>query len=146
MRYSLRISIAAMAVVLSATVRAQQIGGNAPAGQAPGYTLTVKSQLVIETVVVKDKKGGFVGGLKAKDFTVTEDGVEQKIRFCEHEQLPTSASPLPSMTADEENITIYNRLTRTAIAPEGPAQADGQSKYQGRRLHGAVLRHDGDGP
>jgi len=134
MRYSLRISIAAMAVVLSATVRAQQIGGNAPAGQAPGYTLTVKSQLVIETVVVKDKKGGFVDGLKAKDFTVTEDGVEQKIRFCEHEQLPTSANPLPSMTSDEENITIYNRLTRTAIAPEGPAQADGQSKYQGRRL------------
>jgi VWFA-related protein len=134
MRYSLRVSIAAMAVALSTTLRAQQIGGNAPAGQTPGYTLTVKSQLVIETVVVKDKKGGFVGGLTAKDFTVTEDGVEQKIRFCEHEQLPTSASPLPSMTSDEENITIYNRLTRTAIAPEGPAQADGQSKYQGRRL------------
>jgi VWFA-related protein len=134
MRYSLRVSIAAMAVALSTTLRAQQIGGNAPAGQTPGYTLTVKSQLVIETVVVKDKKGGFVGGLTAKDFTVTEDGVEQKIRFCEHEQLPTSASPLPSMTSDEENITIYNRLTHTAIAPEGPAQADGQSKYQGRRL------------
>ncbi len=32
-------------------------------------TLTVNSQLVVETVVVKDKQGKFVSGLTAKDFT-----------------------------------------------------------------------------
>jgi hypothetical protein len=106
---------------------AQTIGGNTAPGQAGAYTLTVKSQLVVETVVAKDKQGKFIGGLSAKDFTVTEDGVTQTIRFCEHEQLPTEADALPPLTSDEQNITIYNRLTRTAIAPEGPAQPSGSA-------------------
>jgi VWFA-related protein len=114
--------------------RSQQIGTNAAPGQGQTYTLTVKSQLVIETVVVKDKQGNSIGGLSAKDFTVTEDGVPQKIRFCDHEQLPLTANPLPPMPSDEEDITIYKRLTRTAIAPEGAAQANGHTPYQGHRL------------
>ena len=122
------------AVISGATACAQTIGGNTAPGDTPSYTLTVKSQLVIETVVVKDKKGNFVDGLNANDFTVTEDGAPQKIRFCEHEHLPLTADPLPAMTSDEDGITIYKRLTRTAIAPEAPAKADGKSQYQGRRL------------
>jgi VWFA-related protein len=118
----------------SAPLLGQQIGTNAPQDQSPTYTLTVKSQLVVETVVVKDKKGNFIPGLSAKDFTVTEDGVEQKIRFCEHENLPATAAPLPVMPAEEEDIKIYKRLTRTSIAAEGGAQADGNTRYQGRRL------------
>ncbi len=45
------------------------------------FTLTAKSQLVVETVVVKDKQGKFIPGLTAKDFTVTEDGAPQTITF-----------------------------------------------------------------
>jgi VWFA-related protein len=116
-----------------ASAGAQTIGGNTTPGATPSYTLTVKSQLVVETVVVKDKKGNFVDGLTTNDFTVTEDGTPQKIRFCEHEHLPLTADPLPSLT-DDSGITIYKRLTRTAIAAEGPTKADGTSQYQGRRL------------
>jgi VWFA-related protein len=126
------VTLAAFAALGAA--RAQTIGGNAAPGANPGYTLTVKSQLVVETVVVKDKQGKFIGGLSGKDFSVTEDGVPQTIRFCEHETLPTEADALPPLTADEQNITIYNRLTRTAIAPEGPAQPNGSGRYQGHRL------------
>ncbi len=114
--------------------RAQQIGSNAPSGDAATMTLTLKSQLVVETVVVKDKKGDFIQGLTAKDFAVTEDGVPQKIRFCEHEELPETAAPLPVLPTDEEDITIYKRLSRTSIAPEGAAQANGSTRYQSRRL------------
>jgi VWFA-related protein len=121
-------------IALSSAASAQTIGGNAASGENPGYTLTVKSQLVVETVVVKDKQGKFIGGLSAKDFAVTEDGVAQTIRFCEHETLPTAAQALPELPASEENITIYNRLTRTAIAPEGAAQPNGSGRYQGHRL------------
>ncbi len=121
-------------VAAPGTGLAQTIGGNAAPGQAGAYTLTVKSQLVVETVVAKDKQGKFIGGLSAKDFTVTEDGVAQTIRFCEHEQLPTEADGLPALSGEEQNITIYNRLTRTAIAPEGPAQPNGSGRYQGHRL------------
>ncbi len=55
------------------------------------FTLTVNSQLVIETVVVKDKKGNFIPGLTAKDFTVTEDGEPQTIRIFEHQALSTES-------------------------------------------------------
>ena len=43
-------------------------------GRDDTYKLTVSSNLVVETVVVTDKKGNFVTGLTAKDFNVTEDG------------------------------------------------------------------------
>jgi VWFA-related protein len=109
---------------------AQQIGTNAGQGPTDAYTLTVKSQLVIETVVAKDKQGNFIGGLTAKDFNVTEDGVPQTIRFCEHEKLPTTANPLPLTLSDEEEITIYKRLARTQLAPEEPERA----RYKDHRL------------
>jgi VWFA-related protein len=123
-----------VALTAALHVHAQTIGGNTNPDQAGTYTLSVKSQLVIETVTAKDKSGKFIGGLTAKDFTLTEDGVPQTIRFCEHEVLPDKAEPLPVQSADQEQITVYHRLARTAIAAEGPAKADGSSKYQGRRL------------
>ena len=112
----------------------QQIGSNKTDGQADRYTLTVKSQLVVETVVVKDKKGSFIPVLTAKDFTVTEDGAPQSIRFCEHESLPAAATLLPASRAEDEQITIYKRLTRTSIAPESNGDVAASSRYKDRRL------------
>lgn len=109
---------------------AQQIGTNATPGQNGAYTLTVKSQLVVEAVVVKDKTGKFIGGLTAKDFAVTEDGVPQTIRFCEHEELPLTVDPLPVTPMDQEEITIYKRLAHTQIAPEDT----GRTQYKNHRL------------
>lgn len=119
-------------------VAAQQIGSNKPEGRSETYSLSVKSQLVVETVVVKDKKGNFIAGLTAKDFTVTEDGAPQVIRFAEQQSLPTTGSVLPASRPEDEQITIYKRLTRTSIAPESAAAAaSGEaagSRYKDRRL------------
>ena len=41
----------------------------------------VKSNLVNIDVMVKDKKGKYVADLKAEDFTIFENGVQQKIEF-----------------------------------------------------------------
>ena len=41
----------------------------------------VKSNLVNIDVIIKDKKGKYVADLKAEDFTITENGVAQKIEF-----------------------------------------------------------------
>ena len=79
-----------LTILLLATLsaKAQQIGQNAAPGNTDVTTLSVRSQIVIETVVVKDKKGNTIDGLTAKDFTLTEDGVPQTIRFCEPQSLP----------------------------------------------------------
>jgi VWFA-related protein len=110
---------------------AQLTGQNKPVGsadQAP--TIKVTRRLIIETVGVKDKKGSPIGGLTEKDFTITEDGVPQKISYCEHQVLTEDATPLPVTPAGEENVKIYNRLARTQIAPE----AAGEIRYKDHRL------------
>src|SRR5262249_21791075 len=86
------------------------------------------SQLVVETVVVKDKQGKFIPGLGAKDFTLTEDGTAQNIRFCEQQDIAASQTPAPAQ--GPENIKIYKKLSRTQIAPE----AAENSRYKSRRL------------
>ena len=43
--------------VTASAVNAQVIGGNAQPGGNETYTMSVTTRLVVETVVVKDKKG-----------------------------------------------------------------------------------------
>jgi VWFA-related protein len=49
----------------------------APATQTP--TISSRSTLVLVPALVRDKSGGLVFGLKAGDFTLTDDGVPQKL-------------------------------------------------------------------
>jgi len=121
-----------LTILLFATLgaEAQQIGQNAPAGNSNTVTLSVRSQIVIETVVVKDKNGKSIDGLTAKDFTVTEDGVPQKVRFCEQQSLPSTLSEVPVTPSGPEDIKIYNRLARTQITPESPEDV----RYKDHRL------------
>ena len=117
-------------IALSAGACAQMVGSNSAPGKTDTFKLTLNSQLVVETVVVKDKQGKFVSGLTAKNFTVTEDGAPQTIKFCEHQQFSEAIEPLPPTPVDDENITIYKKLTRTQFAPETPES----NKYKDRRL------------
>ena len=122
-----------MALLLAYTTAsrsAQQIGQNKTSSDSPPYTVSVKSQLVVETVVVKDKQGKFIPGLTAKDFALTEDGVAQTIRFCEHQALTANASPVPAAAPGSEDIKIYKQLTRTQVKPETMEN----DRYKNRRL------------
>jgi VWFA-related protein len=116
---------------VTAPASAQLAGQNKPADASETPTIYVTRSLVVEAVVVKDKKGNPIDGLTAKDFTVTEDGVPQTISFCEHQSLPETAAPLavtPNTSA--EDIKIFNRLARTQITTETP----GQVRYKDKRL------------
>jgi len=121
-----RVTAFLLSCVLAAA--AQQVGQNAPLEGNATTTIKVSSQLVVEAVVVRDKKGDPVPGLTARDFTVTEDGVPQTIRFCEHQELPVG--PQPATPPQPENVKIYDRLARTRITPE----ASGNFRYKDRRL------------
>jgi VWFA-related protein len=126
----MRTPLACALCLASATACAQTIGSNTAPGQAQGFTLSIQSQLVVEAVTVKDKQGNFVHGLTAKDFALTEDGVPQNIRYCEHESLAQNTKSLPEEPPQGGNITIYNRLAREQIQPE-PLEKD---RYKDHRL------------
>jgi VWFA-related protein len=117
-------------LIAGASAGAQQIGQNKPADAQQNFTLSVKVQLVVEAVVVKDKDGKPIEGLTAKDFAVTEDGVPQTVRICEHQDLAELAKPLPVSKQRDENLKLYKQLTRTQIAPES---ADNE-RFKNRRL------------
>ena len=63
-------------------------------------------QLVVEMVSVTDKNGKTVEGLTAKDFTVTEDGKPQEIRFCEYQKLADDAPPPPRPAAPPQSCEM----------------------------------------
>ncbi len=119
-----------LAVVLSTAAGAQTIGQNGSADKDKAFTLSIRSQLVSETVTVRDKAGNPLSGLTADDFSLTEDGITQKIRFCEHQKFPVAATAMPTLTADQENITIYKSLGRSKIAQESSEEL----RYSGHRL------------
>jgi VWFA-related protein len=134
-------STMASAMAVCAWVLALGMGALPAAGQLtgqnkqPGSTETptitgMAARLVIETVTVKDKQGKSVTGLTDKDFTVTEDGVAQKISFCEYQSLPETTTVLPPTPADAGDIKIYNRLGHTQISGETP----GKLIYKDKRL------------
>lgn len=77
----------------------------------------VKSNLVNIDVIVKDKKGKYVSDLKAEDFTISENGVSQKIEFFDAplsrpDAVATSAEAPPrnyvSLVLDSQTTDITN--------------------------------------
>ena len=109
-----------LALCAACSLAAQQ---NEPA------TFRASTQLVVEAVVVKDKSGNAVDGLTAKDFTVTEDGVPQTIRFFEYQklnQVPTT----PAAKPEPSHATLLEKLPHSQISPEPPAT----TKYRDHRL------------
>jgi hypothetical protein len=114
---------------------AQQIGQNAPARGDTPATFSTSSQLVVETVNVKDKSGKPLEGLTAKDFTVTEDGAEQTIRLFEYQKVPEALDAEP---ADYNPVGSAEEASRSA----NHVGAAGRYPLSEPPVAGALLRHD----
>jgi VWFA-related protein len=86
-------------IAFAITSPAQQ---NTPARNAQGNSanenstvLRVKTRLVVVDVVARDSKGAPVTDLKQDDFTVLEDGKEQKVRIFNFRGPGQPATPMP---------------------------------------------------
>ena len=90
-------------------------------------TFQTTTQLVVQTVAVKGKDGAPVEGLTAKDFTVTEDGVPQAVRFVEFQKLAEASTPSAPLLGTPK---LLERYPKTRIAAEPP----GTTRYRDRRL------------
>jgi VWFA-related protein len=106
------------------TLAAQQ---NAPPAPEADVTFSSNTQLVVETVTVRDKSGKTLEGLTAKDFTVTEDGAPQMIKFFDFLRLPETPAPLPSQTVA---TSVLKKYPKSRITPETP----GNTRYKDHRL------------
>jgi VWFA-related protein len=111
---------------IAALTFAQQVGENKQNSDAPTFTVT--RQLKIEQVRVSDKNGNPVKDLTIKDFTVTEDGVPQEIKFFEYQNVEETiaAEPLPPLGPPK----YFEKLPHTQISGETP----GKTQYKDHRL------------
>jgi len=91
------LSFAAATLLLLNTVpRARS--QNAPQAPPPQYRVRVTSDLVLVNVVVRDKKGSLVRGLKKEDFTVFEDNKRQDLSTFDFENVDELVAPDPGQT------------------------------------------------
>ena len=123
-----RITATLLAGMLAAS--AQQTPPPAAAPQEIAKFST-NSQLVVEIVTVHDKNGKSIDGLTAQDFTVTENGVPQTIKFCEFQKLELAQDALPArLPVPKPAAPMAPSVTSNQIAGEAP----GDIKYRDRRL------------
>jgi VWFA-related protein len=69
----------ALTLVLNFWATMPALSAQQSSEEVPGITIRTSTRLVVVDVVVRDKKGQPVTGLKAEDFTVEENGKKQKI-------------------------------------------------------------------
>jgi VWFA-related protein len=107
-----RKTLAALAFVL--------LAGTLPAQQSPQtpYTLKARSELVLVNVTARDKKGSLVRDLTAADFTVLEDGKQQKVLSFDIENTDT----VPEIATGPEQTTILSVPKPRAAAPPAAPQ------------------------
>src|SRR5438270_4175666 len=110
------VQIAGLLVLAGAFVGAQQ---PSPPPNDPGPLFRVTTRMVLVDAIVLDKQGSPVQGLKANDFTVTEDGVRQRITSFS-ERVPEPARPAPPpvlpphVTTNRPVVTPTNAENGTA--------------------------------
>jgi VWFA-related protein len=90
------LSVLTFALILSLTAGPPPAAGQQNAVEVPAITIRANTRLVTVDVVVTDKKGQPITGLKAEDFTLEENGKKQKIAIFVPPGTPGSMSPTPA--------------------------------------------------
>jgi VWFA-related protein len=88
------LALIAMALLVVNAVPLARSQDASPSRQPP-YGVHVTSELVLVNVVVRDRKGNLVRGLKKEDFTVTEDGKRQNVSTFDFENVDEFATAGP---------------------------------------------------
>src|SRR5438132_14113218 len=94
--------------VTNSTVRSQNPTQNKPQDQDDDV-VRVNTELVVLNATVLGQDGKFLRGLKARDFHVFEDGVEQKIASFGAEETPFAAAILLDTSGSMESRLTLGR-------------------------------------
>ncbi len=120
--------VAAAALVLTISpLRMVAAPQSDAAGLIPMVQIATNTNLVVEAVKVTDRNGRVIEGIKASDFTVTEDGVPQVISVFEFQKLddprdPNLGSSYYVLGYYASNPSVEGKLRQIKIAlPNHPA-------------------------
>jgi VWFA-related protein len=113
----------ALSVMLGLVGSAALVGQQpAPPQQPPTFRSSIN--LVLVDVVVRDRSGAVVKGLKADDFELQEDGVRQPILTFAYEEVTSNAAPIVNAstlaTAANQPRTATASAPAAAAAPSAP--------------------------
>jgi VWFA-related protein len=99
--------------VVATALIAAMLAPSLPAQQQSGtlYRFRVETDVVLVNLVVRDKSGAIVRGLKKEDFTLFEDGKQQRVASFDFEQTETQAIPQPAQA-----VLVAPRTTPSAPA------------------------------
>jgi VWFA-related protein len=99
-----------------------------PAQQQSGslYRFRVETDVVLVNVVVRDKSGAIVRGVKKEDFTVFEDGKPQRVASFDFEQVETQAVPQPQLA-----VLVAPRTAPSSAAAVKPTD---KLEFRDRRI------------
>jgi VWFA-related protein len=110
-----RRTLASIACLVALFTTVTRIHGQQQAQTAPVFRSTVN--LVLVDVVVRDRKGAAVSGLKSDDFQVLEDGRPQQVRTFAFEEITRTARPIAQATALAAAATPTNATAPAAPVP-----------------------------
>src|SRR2546423_8554368 len=100
--------------------RAAHAQAQTPSRRDDDEVVRVKANLVNLDVTVKDKKGRYVTDLRAGDFTVYEDGVQQQVMFFDPPLAGSNSATQPASVADAAANTAAN-VSAPSPRPRAPA-------------------------
>jgi len=80
-----------------------------PGQDATTPTFSTGARLVLRAVKVRDSGGRPLAGLTASDFTVTENGVPQRVTVCEYQQIADAAVSARGSAAPEAGMAAVSR-------------------------------------
>jgi VWFA-related protein len=122
-------------IVLLAALAAPSVVAQRPPPNQPVFRSAVN--LVLVDVVVRDRRGGVVTGLKVDDFQLLEDGKPQQILTFAFEQIESNAQPVERASLlSGATATAAPRVTAppAAAAPAGAATPLTSEDVAGHRL------------
>jgi VWFA-related protein len=91
-----------------------------PSSQEQLYTLVVHTNFVQVPVTVKDKQGRRVDGLLSTDFTVKENGVEQKLSFFTADPFGLSVAILLDLGMSDAEVQKVNQTFPALVGAFAP--------------------------
>ena len=111
-----RCAFACLRILLIANLLLSPVAAQQSLEQGTGNVIRVLSELVLSNVVVRDKNGNFVRGLKPENFTILEDNKPQKIASFDFEDVD-AAPPAPGPQQATVLGTRPPGAVQTAPAP-----------------------------